>query len=67
MFNDKIYRWPKGPTNTDFLSSLKIHTKFTKNAKTVNLARFQKCNLRRNSVTRQVNFNWTKNWWKVLK
>ena len=35
MFNDKIYRWPKGPTNTDSLSSLKIHTKFTKNAKTV--------------------------------
>ena len=23
MVNDKIYRWPKGPTNTDFLSSLK--------------------------------------------
>ena len=41
MFNDKIYRWPKGPTNTDFLSSLKIHTKFTKKAKTVNLARLK--------------------------
>ena len=24
MFNDKIYSWPKGPTNTGFLSITKI-------------------------------------------
>ena len=42
MFNDKIYRWPKGPTNTDFLSSLKIHTKFTKNAKKLAILRVLK-------------------------